>query len=160
MDQLAGVPQLAAQADHQFVLQSSLQTRDATHSARQGEVALAVGRLDHLRDDAARSLEAVVDVPARAGPAKPRERERAGGVALGNVPGRIQPHHEERHASRARASQRGQALGGLLVADAEARPNPLNVVATGLHGAEERLVGHHDRRGEIAVEKHLQELPA
>ena len=68
---------------------------------RHGEIALAIGRLDDLRDHLPVSLEGGVHVPARAGPAEARKREILARIAFRDIPGRIDTKHEEGDAARA-----------------------------------------------------------
>ena len=120
----------------------------------------AVGRLDQLADRLARRLEGRVQMPARAGAAEMREGEALAGIALGDVPGRIDPQHEEGHALGVRAAERRQPVRDLLDIGAELRGQPVDRVAMLLGRAEELAVGHHDRAGGIIGEAHVQQAAA
>ena len=102
-----------------------------------------------LGGDPARRLEGGVEVPARAGAAEAREGEALAGEALGDVPGRVDPKHEEGDSARAGPAQSGQPVRDLLDACAEAGAQAVQIVSLRLRGGEERLVGHHDRPGRI-----------
>ena len=67
-----------------------------------------------------------------------REGESLAGVALRDVPGRIDPKHEEGHAARAGAAERRQPVRDLLDVGAELAAQPVDRVAMLLGGAEER----------------------
>ena len=96
---------------------------------RDGEIALAVGRLDQLGDDLAGGLEGGVQVPARAGAAEAREGELVAGIALGDIPRRIDPQHEEGHAARAGPAKRGEAVRDLFDIGAELAAQPVDRIA-------------------------------
>ena len=122
-----------------------------------GEEALAVRSLDQLADGLAGRLERRVEVPARAGPAEVREGEVLAGIALGDVPGRVDAKHEEGHAARAGAAERRHPVRDLLDVGAELAAQAVDRVAMLLGGPQEAAVGHHDRAGGIIGEAHVQQ---
>ena len=112
--QLLGITQLATEPDREQAVGLEVGPDRAIDGSRNGEIALPVGGLDHLADRLPRILERRMEVPARAGPAEAREGEAVAGVALGDVPRRIDANHEEGYAARAVAAERRQAVGDLL----------------------------------------------
>ena len=88
-----------------------------------------------------------------------REGKALAGEALGDVPGRIDPQHEEGDAPGAGPAERGQPVRDLLDAGAELGAQPVDVVAVPLRRLEEGRVGHQDRPGRIIGEAHVEQAP-
>ena len=152
-----GVADVAAEADRQ---QPARQIRldRPIDGPGDGEIAVPVGRFDQLGDDLARGLECGVQVPARAGAAEAREGELVAGVALGDVPGRIDPEHEEGNAARAGPAQGGEAVRDLFDIGAIFAAQPVDRIAHLLGALEEAAIGHHDRARRIIGEAHVEQL--
>src|SRR5690349_24230554 len=96
---------------------------------RDREIAGAVGKLDHLLQEAIGRVKGGVNIPQRAGAAEFGEWEGAGGEAFGDVAGVVDTQQEERNAARIRPLQGGEAMTDLLEAGVEALRQHMHVVA-------------------------------
>ena len=77
-----------------------------------------------LGDSLSGCLERQVQVPAGAGAAEPRKGKIFARIALRDVPGGVDPQHEEGHAARTGTAQRRQPMGKLARADADCHDQP------------------------------------
>ena len=100
-----------------------------------------------------------MQVPARAGAAEAAERKGLAGEALGDVPGGVDPEHEEGNAAGIAAIQGGEAMRDLLGAGREQGAEPVDIVAMRLRRLEEGRIRHHDRPGRIIGEAHMEQAP-
>ena len=73
--------------------------------------------------------------------------------ALRDVAGNVGAHEVQRDAGPPGSLQAGHPMADLLETRLEATGDALDIVARLAAGREERFVGHHQRRGEIAGER-------
>src|SRR5262249_10866756 len=81
-----------------------------------------------------------------------REVERGGNEMVSDVARFIDAKEEEGNTLRAGPLQRRQPMAGLFERYSEPRSEAIDIVSHRLRFAEERLVGHQERGGEIVRE--------
>ena len=140
---------LAADADRVLAVRAQVVAGTLDDAAADAEIANAVRHLGQLYQDASRLAERLVHVPQRAGAAEARELEAGRAVALGDVAGRVDAHEVERHAARAGALQRAEAMRDLLEAGVPAVLQLLDVVPQFHRRAGEAPIRHRERAGRV-----------
>ena len=101
----------------------------------------------------ARTIESPVRMPQGAAYGRIDEARSTGPrKGLGKLPSTVEPHHEERQATLPNPLKRGQPMGELLEADAEAPFKKRKVISGRLASAQEPTVGHQQSCGEVPVE--------
>ena len=85
--------------------------------------------------------------------------ERRRGLPLGDVPGAIGAHEQERHPSRAFSLQRGQPVTDGLETHPETLREDLHVIAFLRRGRPEQLVGQDESTCEVLCESHARQCP-
>lgn len=153
IDHLVGMADVAAEPDGEVPARGVVPVATLGDRLGDAEIALALRHLAQLHIDPLGMEEGGIDVPARAGAGMAGNMDARQREALGDVAGDVGPHQMQRNAGAPRPLQRGHAVAHLLEAGAEAALDALNVVARFLAGGEERLIGHDQRRGEIARQR-------
>src|SRR5690606_30031115 len=114
VDQGAGVLDVATQTEGVAASGFQMRARSLLNTPGQAEVAFAVRHLRELDKGLTGAAQRLVDVPERTGAAKPGELEAGGAVALGDVPGPVDPQEIEGDAPGARSLQGAEPVAGLL----------------------------------------------
>ena len=81
-------------------------------------------------------------------------------MALGDVAGHVDPAEEEWHPARILALERGEAVAGLLEADAKLLRQSVDIVPHRARGAAEAAIGHQQGARRVIAQADEEELPA
>jgi len=101
----------------------------------------------------ARSIESPMRMPQGAACGRINEARSTGSrKGFGKLSSPVEPHHEERQATLPNPLKRGQPMGELFEADAEAPFKKRQVISGRLASAQEPTVGHQQSCGEVPVE--------